>query len=294
MPVLAKEVIEYLRPKVGDYIIDCTIGGAGHAKEILRRILPGGFLIGFDLDEEAIKISAENLKEFKGAFMLLNSSFRNISQLPQMINMDKKFNGILFDLGFSSFQVTGAERGFSFNLEGPLDMRFDKKAGLSASSVVNKFPKEKLEEIIRTLGEERFAKRIATAIVNERRKQKIITTTHLAGVIKKAVPFSKRIHPATRTFQAIRMFVNSESDSLREALEGSIGLLAPGGRLCVISFHSLEDRLVKQTLKDFSKRGLIDTLTKKPIRPTPDEITINPSSRSAKLRAAQRRAESKI
>lgn len=284
---MTKEVIEYLRPQPGDYIVDCTIGGAGHAKEILRRILPGGFLIGLDLDEEAIKISAENLKEFKGAFMLLNLSFRNMSQLTQMVNMDRKFNGILFDLGFSSLQITSGERGFSFNLEGPLDMRFDKKTNLSAFEVVNKFPKDQLEEIIKTLSQERFSKRIANAIVTERRKRKITTTTQLAGIIKKAVPFSGRIHPATRTFQAIRIFINSELDSLREGLESAIDVLAPRGRLCVISFHSLEDRLVKQTFRDFSKKGLIDILTAKPVRPTHEEIAVNPSSRSAKLRTAQ-------
>ncbi len=294
VPVLAKEVVEYLRPKPGDYIVDCTLGGAGHTKEILKRIVPGGFLIGLDLDEEAIKISEDNLKEFKGAFMLLNFSFRNISKLPQRVNMDRKFNGILFDLGFSSLQIGSKERGFSFNLESPLDMRFDKKADLSAFEVVNKLPKEELEKIIRTLGQERFSNRIANAIVTERRKQRILTTTLLADIIKKAVPFSGRIHPATRTFQAIRMFINSELDSLREGLEGSMGLLAPEGRLCVISFHSLEDRLVKHTLRDFSKRGLIEILTKKPLRPSREEIAVNPSSRSAKLRAAQRVADNNI
>lgn len=269
------------------------MGCGGHAKEILKRILPGGFLIGLDIDKEAIKISEENLKEFNSSFTLINENFKNISKVVKRLNLNTRVDGILFDLGFSSFHINSRERGFSFNLEGPLDMRFSKDLNITAFDVVNKFRKEEIEKIIRIFGEERFSRRIAESIEFERQKYRISTTLQLAEIIKKAVPFYRKIHPATRTFQAIRIFVNSELENLREGLKEAITVLNPDGRICVISFHSLEDRIVKHSYNHFSKKGIIRILTKKPIKPTHDEIMQNPSSRSAKLRVAQRLSEKK-
>lgn len=291
IPVLCKEIIEYLNPKAGDYAIDCTVGCAGHAKEILKGISPGGFLIGIDLDEEALKISEENLKGFENNFMLINDNFKNIPDAVKRANFNTGVDAILFDLGFSSMQINSADRGFSFNSEGPLDMRFDRKAKITAFDVVNKSKECEIEEIIRMFGEERFSKRIAKRIVSARERQRISTTLQLADIIRRAVPFYKRIHPATRTFQALRIFVNSELDNLKSALNDAIDLLRPGGKICVISFHSLEDRIVKHTFIHYSREHVLNIITKRPIRPSMEEINLNPRSRSAKLRVAQKSAE---
>jgi len=290
IPVLCKEVLESLELKPGMTILDCTLGAGGHAQEMLKRITPGGKLIAIDQDAEAIENAKERLKDFKESLIIVNDNFKNVGAILKELGIGK-VNGAVFDLGVSSEQLGLAERGFAIKLEGPLDMRMDKSQQLSAYELVNKLHKEELSKIFKEYGEERYHERIAKAIVLERHKDPIETTSRLAQIVTRSIPkrgFYK-IHPATRVFQALRIAVNKELEALEKGIEETVDSLEPGARICVISYHSLEDRIVKNKFKDFKKQGKIDILTKKPLVPEFEEIKSNPRSRSAKLRAAERR-----
>ena len=287
-PVLINEVIDFLDLSPGKIIIDATIGGAGHAEEIIKKILPGGTLIGIDRDSETLKIARERLKPFEGSFKLVDKNFRNLNEIISILGIGGA-DGILFDLGISSIQMEAGERGFSIKNSGPLDMRMDRSQKLTAMGMVNTLDEEELSFLIRDFGEERFHRRIAKRIAAERGKKEIQTTAELAAIICASMPYRNRrekIHPATRTFQALRIKVNDELSSIEDALKESEGVLRKDGRLCVISFHSLEDRIAKNTLKSFKARGVFRTLTKKPVRAGREEVMVNPRSRSAKLRVA--------
>ena len=289
-PVLSSEVIDFLSLEPGQIIVDATIGGAGHSEEILRRITPGGTLIGIDRDEEALRLVSERLRPFEGSFKLINKNFKYLKEILKDLGINKA-NGIIFDLGISSIQMEAWERGFSIKNDGPLDMRMDRSQTLTAKDLVNRLRESELSDTIRDFGEERFHRRIAKRIVEERSRKEISTTSELSGIILRSLPYSHnkyKIHPATRTFQAIRIKVNDELGSVRQALNALPEALEKGGRACVISFHSLEDRLAKNTFKEFKARGLFNILTKKPVTAKEVEVISNPRSRSAKLRVAEK------
>ncbi len=287
-PVLLRESVDILTENEGKIYLDCTLGLGGHAKEILKK-RKDIYLIGIDKDEEALDIAKENLKDFSDRISLYKADYRYFDIVLKSEGVEK-VDGILFDLGVSMYQLK-SERGFSFQIDAPLDMRMDKEQTLTAYKVVNTYPERELIRILREYGEEKFAVRIAKAIVNRREKKPIETTGELVEIIMSAVPeFYKhgRIHPATKTFQAIRIEVNRELESLQEALYKTPDYLSSGGRLVVISFHSLEDRIVKKFMKEKEREGIFRILTKKPITPSEEEIMENPASRSAKLRASER------
>ncbi len=289
IPVMLTEVLEYLNLSAGKIIVDATIGTGGHSLAILERISPDGRLIGIDRDEESLDIAKERLPE-AGNCEFAQSNFTDIDKVLKRMNI-KKVDGILFDLGISSFQLDDPQRGFSFQCEGPLDMRLDRMSSISAYDLLNNLTEEEISTLIRNFGEERWHNRIARFLVREREKQSIATTLQLSDIVVKAIPYRyryRRIHPATRTFQALRIAVNRELESLELALEKAVNLLNKGGRLCVISFHSLEDRIVKFNFRKNASAGLINIITPKPLPPKQDEVKNNPSSRSAKLRVAER------
>jgi 16S rRNA (cytosine1402-N4)-methyltransferase len=280
IPVLLKEVIENLNPAPNKLIVDGTRGGGGHAREILKRILPGGRLVGIDLDDKSLEVAAYNLRDLRDGLTLIKGNYSDMKDILMGIGIDR-VDGILLDLGISTLQLESG-RGFSFNDTGPLDMRMDMSGKPTASDMVNKFPENKLSEIIWKYGEEKRAKRIARAIV---RARPVKSPRELAQVITVAYPGRhRRIHPATKTFQALRIFVNDELNSLHKALIDGSRVLRRGGRFCIISFHSLEDRIVKDCFRQIE--GL-RVLTKKPITPGIDEVKKNPRARSAKLRVAE-------
>ncbi|WP_018112511.1 16S rRNA (cytosine(1402)-N(4))-methyltransferase RsmH [Thermus igniterrae] len=276
VPVLYQEVLDLLSVQPGRVYVDATLGGAGHTRGILER---GGLVLGLDQDPEAVeRARALNLPGLR----VFQKNFRHLKAVLEEAGVEK-VAGILADLGVSSFHLDDPQRGFSYQKEGPLDMRMGKE-GPTAEEVVNTLPLEELYRILRDLGEEKQAYRIAKAIVEARRKAPIRTTTELAEIVRRAVGFRKAGHPARKTFQALRMYVNDELGALAEFLEQAKEALAPGGRLVVITFHSLEDRLVKHFLKESG----LKVLTKKPITPTPEEVAQNPRARSAKLRAGEK------
>ena len=285
--VLLKEAIDFLAIRRGGTCIDATLGLGGHSLEIASRLGPQGHLIGLDKDTQALELARKRLfadPAGKPKITLLHNSFAEIGKLAPPASAD----GILADLGVSSLQFGDPGRGFSFQAEGPLDMRMDPQGERTADQVVNHMREEDLANVIYEFGEERRSRRIARAIV---RARPIRTTAHLANVISAALRSMKnsgRIHPATRTFQAIRIFVNRELDDLKALLAAAPQVLKPGGRLVVISFHSLEDRIVKDAVRDGAKTGVYQALTKKPVEASEEEIAKNPRSRSAKLRAAER------
>jgi len=296
-PVLTKETIEYLNIRPDTLIVDATLGGGGHAKAILEASKTVK-LIGIDRDLDAIGSAKENLKEFGSGVTFVHDNFSNISS---MIG-DRKINGILFDLGVSSYQIDAAQRGFSFQADAPLDMRMDMSAKVTAKDLINDLSRKDVERIIKDYGEDRYFKRIASAIVN---KRPVSTTSELADIIKYSIPKTSPINTTksiARVFQAFRIAVNNELDSMKKALKDSIDLLAPKGRIVVISYHSLEDRIVKELFKRESvdcicppklpacvckHRKKLNIITKKPITPSDAELKANPRSRSAKLRAAE-------
>ena len=290
--VLLKEAIDFLAIRRGGTYIDATVGLGGHSCEIASRLGPQGHLIGFDKDTQALELAEQKLSRIGGdnrpKITLLHASY---AELPQNVP-PASADGLLADLGVSSLQFGDPARGFSFQAEGPLDMRMDPQAERTADQVVNRMREEDLANVIYEFGEERRSRRIARAIV---RARPIRTTAHLAQVISAALRSMKqdhgareKIHPATRTFQAIRIFVNRELDDLRALMDAAPEVLRPGGRLVVISFHSLEDRIVKDALRDGRSAGIYNVLTKKPVEASEGEIDRNPRSRSAKLRAAER------
>jgi 16S rRNA (cytosine1402-N4)-methyltransferase len=283
--------VSYLNCKAGGIYIDATLGSGGHALRILKDNRSIGKLIGIDRDAEAIAQAQETLKEFQEKTIIIQDNFARIREILDGLKIDT-VDGILLDLGLSSQQLENAERGFSFMLEGSLDMRMDRSSGMSAFDLVNRSPLPDLEKIIREYGDEGWARRIARSIVTSRKKDKIRTTTELAHIITRAIPrhsHPKKIHPATKTFQALRIAVNDELNNLERVLDHSVDRLKSGGRFCVISFHSLEDRIVKNVFRSWEKReGKIRILTPKPVTPGPEEVEQNPRARSAKLRAAEK------
>jgi len=274
-PVMVSEVVAVLRPSPGEWFVDATIGLGGHSEALLERLQPGGRLLGLDCDVEALEHTRTRLRRFGDAVALVHGNFRDLA--THVAAWGRRADGALFDLGVSSHQLASAARGFSFSLEGPLDMRMDTSGGMTAG-----------ERLLREFGQERYARRIARAIVENRRRLK--TTGDLARLVERVVPRrERRIHPATRTFQALRIAVNDELGALDQALGCLPRWLAPGGRVAVISFHSLEDRIVKRKFRDFAAAGELVVLTPKPLRPRPEEVAANPRARSARLRAAERR-----
>ena len=285
-----REVIEFLDPASGEVVLDATLGGGGHAKEILDRIGPGGVLIAVDRDAEAVERAREALKGRAGRIVYVNEDFRNIEKILEIAGVGE-IDGAIFDLGISSFQVDDGARGFSFMRDGPLDMRFDPSQKLSAREVVNKFGRRELADIIRNYGEEKHAKIVAEAILAARGRKPIETTAQLRDIIARAIGGKYRhqkIHPAARTFQALRIYVNDELSAVEEAVKRAVPYLSPGGRICVISFHSLEDRIVKNAFRSLARSGEVVIRTRKPVRPCDAEVRENPRSRSAKLRVAEK------
>lgn len=299
--VMKNEAVDALNCQDGLIYVDCTLGGGGHSELILKRIQPNGRLISFDVDQDAIDAATERLKNYKNLTIVKNS-YTNIKQVFKDLGIEKITGGILFDLGASYHQLTKQERGFSFSKEAPLDMRFNMDSDFSAYDVVNNYKEEELVKIFSEYGEERFSKRIAKAIVQKRQAKPINTTTELADIIVEATPKIKSsIHPATRVFQAIRIEVNHELQNVKNTLMDVLDLLDFNAIISVISFHSLEDRVVKHVFKYYSTRchceknqmicncppPILELVNKKPIMATEQEIKENPPSRSAKLRVAK-------
>lgn len=301
--VLLEETIEALNIKEDGIYVDCTLGGGGHSYEILKRLSDRGRIIGIDQDISALNAAKERLKEFCNVTYVYNN-FYNIDEILKELNIDK-IDGIIMDLGVSSYQLDEAERGFSYMKDAPLDMRMNRNNELSAYDVVNNYSEDALYKIIKDYGEDNFAKRIAKFIVERRERKTIKTTGELVEIIKDAIPakFQKDGHPAKRTFQAIRIEVNKELEILDKAVEDSIEHLNKGGRIAIITFHSLEDRKIKVKFKELEnpctcpsdfpmcvcgKKPLIKLVNKKPIDPSEEEKKINSRSKSAKLRVAER------
>jgi 16S rRNA (cytosine1402-N4)-methyltransferase len=292
LPVMSAEVLFWLKPRSPWTYLDCTVGYCGHALPILEASQPYGKVFGIDRDPDAIEAARQRLRSFGDRAVLVKGHFMELKQLLSERSISQ-VQGALFDLGVSSPQLDDATRGFSFQSEGPLDMRMDRGSGPTAADIVNGLDEVGLADMIYRLGEERYSRRIARALVRARRDRAFSTTGQLAAAIESAVPGPYRrgrIHCATRTFQALRIAVNQELDHLEASIRGAADVLAPGGRLCVISFHSLEDRIVKQSFKSLANRAgsEVEILTKRPQVPTEEEIQRNPRSRSAKLRVLQR------
>ncbi|UWZ82100.1 16S rRNA (cytosine(1402)-N(4))-methyltransferase RsmH [Occallatibacter riparius] len=290
VPVLLKEALHYLAVKPGSTVVDCTLGLAGHSSEILRGLGPQGKLIAFDRDPQAMELAAARLYAVRAELgsqapqvELIGDAF---SSAPMHL-ADGSVDALLADFGVSSLQLDEATRGFSFMADGPLDMRMDTRRGETAEQVVNEASERELADLIYEYGEERRSRRIARAIV---RGRPVTTTAQLAQIVRAAAPAMKqdRIHPATRTFQGLRIYVNRELDEIKSLMEAAPKLLKPSGRMAVISFHSLEDRIVKDSLREGAQKGIWTILTKKPVTAEEEEIERNPRSRSAKLRAAEK------
>lgn len=302
--VMLNEVIEGLDIKENGIYVDGTLGGAGHSVEIIKK-LKDGLLVGIDQDQDALKFARQKLNEYSGKFILVHSNFSKMKQVLDDLEFDS-VDGILLDLGVSSYQLDTPERGFSYNHDAPLDMRMDITQAVTAYSVVNTYTHEELSQIIRDYGEDRWHHRIAEFIVQERQVKPIETTFELVSIIKKAVPKNARRdgpHPAKRTFQAIRIEVNNELLIIENTIRDAVSKLKSGGRIVIITFHSLEDRIVKQTYKDLTidcicppefpicvcdKKAEVKIITRKPIAPSMKELEFNPRSRSAKLRIAEK------
>ncbi|MDP2895510.1 MAG: 16S rRNA (cytosine(1402)-N(4))-methyltransferase RsmH [bacterium] len=309
VPVLLEEVLEFLRCLPSGTFVDCTVGLGGHARAILERIRPSGGLIAIDADTEALQQARSNLAAWKEKVTYVQASYRRLSETLQRLGV-RDVAGILLDLGMSSAQVESPSRGFSFSRRGPLDMRYDRRQPLTAADIVNRYPEKDLVKILREFGEEKAAKRIAAAIVRRREEWPLSTTDELAELVASVArprPARGGIHPATKAFQALRVAVNDELGALSEALPQAIEVLRPGGRLIVLSYHSLEDRIVKQTFRGFEKGCVcppsfpvcrcgrvseVEVLTRKPMRPSEEEIRRNPRSRSARMRVCERKEKS--
>jgi len=289
-PVMVTEVLHWLAPKEGDVYVDCTIGTGGHSEAILEKARGRINLIGIDRDEETLKVAKEALKKYQSHISLVKANFKH---LPQILKEKKirEVDSILYDLGLSSFQLKSRERGFSFRGSAPLDMRVDRSQKITAAYLVNNLSAAELEDIFLRLGEERWARRVAEFVVRERQKSSLKTTWDLVEVVRKAIPAEvrkkRKIHFATKIFQALRIKVNQELENIKIALPLSFEWLRPGGRVCVISYHSLEDRIVKREFSE-GKKNRLKILTKKVVKPSSNEILANPSARSARLRAAER------
>ena len=289
-PVLLEEVIEVLRPEPGKQYLDCTTGGGGHAERILALSQPDGKLIGIDRDPEALAIAALALGKFGGRALLVHANFTDAAQVLARHGIGK-VHGVLFDLGLSSIQLDDPGRGFSFQHEdASLDMRADPTAGETAAQLIAHVCERELADVLWRLADERHSRRIARAVCRERERQRIETAGRLAAIVARAVGGGwKRIHPATRTFMAIRMWVNREMDNLLESLAAVKDIVEPGGRAVVISFHSKEDRIAKTIFREQARAGVWTLLTKRPVTAADEEIQANPRARSAKLRAVERK-----
>lgn len=305
IPVMSREIIEYLNLENGDTVIDCTLGGGSHSAEILKRIIPDGKLIGIDQDDDAITAASRYLSEFSDNVTIVKGNFARLCEIASELGINA-VDGIIFDLGVSSFQLDTPERGFSFRNDSELDMRMDKKQNLTAEKLVNTYTESQLADIIYKYGEERWAKRIAKFIVEKRTSKPVETTQDLVDIILAAVPAgarSENIHPATRTFQSIRIYINKEMESLEAGLNAAVELLSKDGMICVLSYHSLEDRIVKNTFLKYTGKCTcpaalpictcnairsLDIITRRPLLPSDDEIRINSRARSAKLRVARK------
>ena len=295
VPVMVEEVITCLGCEPHRTYVDATLGCGGHAREILVRTAPDGMLIGIEWDDEALEEARKVLSEFGDRVKLFRDNFTALPEILRSLKMDG-VDGVLLDLGLSSLQLERGERGFSFQQEGLLDMRMDRRRVWTAANLVNRLPQREIEAILFEYGEERWAKRIAKAIVEQRAVHPLRSTSELRRIVHQAIPrpfHSRRIDPATRTFQALRIRVNEELENLSRFLQTVWRFLKPGGRICVISFHSLEDRLVKESFRDLSRKDRIGgpvlrLLARKPLGPSPEEKHRNPRCRSAKLRWAER------
>lgn len=287
VPVLAEEVLRLLAPQPGHVVVDGTLGGGGHTRLLTERVGPDGFVLAMDRDPAALEAAETNLAGLP--VKLAHANFCDLPEVLTEVGIDV-VDGVLLDLGLSSDQLVDRERGFSFDSDGPLDLRFDPNEGEPASRLIQRLAADDLANLIYLYGEERYSRRIARKIVQSRRMSPIRTSAQLAQLVRSCVPRSRghRIDPATRTFQALRIAVNNEMTALDKALRRIPDFLSPEGRMAIISFHSLEDRRVKQAFRSDPR---LDILTKKPIRPTETEIQRNPRSRSAKLRAAARNPE---
>jgi 16S rRNA (cytosine1402-N4)-methyltransferase len=287
---MVDEVAGALRLEKGYTVLDATVGSGGHAGFILDKIGPDGILIGIDRDKDALETAKKRLSKFGKAYRPARTNFKDLDKVLRKDGIEK-IDAALFDIGISTCQFEDGTRGFSFEREGPLDMRMDQSSPLSAYDIVNKYKAEDLEEVIRDFGEERYFRRITGFILERRKTRPINSTRELAGIIEEAVGRwyrHQKIHPATRTFQALRIEANGELDNISVALGKALDFLNSGKRVCVISFHSLEDRIVKKRFKEFQREGRGRIVTKKPARPTDDEIRENPRSRSAKLRVFEK------
>lgn len=283
-PVLVEKVLDLLVVNPDGVYVDATIGGGGHSEKILEKIHPTATLIGIDADEDAVNFSK---KRFGERVLIFNCNFSYLSDLLAELNISK-IDGILFDLGISSFQIDNAEKGFSFAKEGILDMRFDKKQNLNARYIINNYDEADLFYLFKNYGEEKFSRKIANKIVQVRKYKTINTTTELANIVEQVINKKYLNKTLARIFQALRIEVNQELNVLKKALQDAINLLNHKGRIVVISYHSLEDRIVKNVLRMYSTEKQVVLLTKKPLVPGNDEIRMNPRSRSAKLRAAEK------
>ncbi|MBE6529556.1 MAG: 16S rRNA (cytosine(1402)-N(4))-methyltransferase RsmH [Ruminococcaceae bacterium] len=304
-PVLLEECLQGLAVNPDGIYVDGTAGGAGHSFEIASRLSDHGRLIALDQDETAVKVASERLSVFGARACVVHSNFRELDNVCRMLGVER-INGLLLDLGVSSYQLDTAERGFSYQADAPLDMRMDENGPLTARDVVNQYSEERLRNILWQYGEERFAPRIASAIVRARESAPILTTGELVKIIKGAIPVAAREgghHPAKRSFQAIRIEVNAELDVIEPAIRAAAAKLVPGGRIAIITFHSLEDRIVKQTFANLAsgctcppgfpvcvcgKKPILKLVNHKPITASPEELEANPRSRSAKLRVAEK------
>jgi 16S rRNA (cytosine1402-N4)-methyltransferase len=301
-----RETVDYLNCKPGKIYVDCTLGGSGHAKAICKKIAPEGFFIGIDQDNDSIRNAAKILKPYESIVRIFHDNFVNLPAILGQLNISA-VDGILLDLGISLHQIESGRRGFSFKKDEPLDMRMNTASGPTAEDLINSTSEEDLRHIFKTYGEERWAGQIARRIIRGRGQKKISSSKELAQIVCDAVPKRalqhQRIHPATRVFMALRIAVNKELERLEAFMENVVDLLNPKGRLCVLSFHSLEDRIVKQRIKilekgctcppDFpkcvcNKKRVIRILTPKVVRPTKEEIAVNPRARSTRLRAIEK------
>ncbi|MFQ5824418.1 MAG: 16S rRNA (cytosine(1402)-N(4))-methyltransferase RsmH [bacterium] len=300
-PVLTNEAVDYLITNENGIYLDGTIGGGGHAQTILERLGPQGLLIGLDLDEEAVDFATKRLKPFKNQVHIQQGNFKELDKILIGLKIDR-VHGILLDLGLSSSLIEKAARGFSYNLKGPLDMRMNTKQKLTAYEIINTYSESELSNLFKTYGEERRFKTIARAIIKERKHSPIQTTEDLRAIVSKVLPYQNRVKSVARIFQALRIAVNEELENLAEGLKISLECLYPLSRMVVISYHSLEDRLVKDFFKqesarcvcapeaplcDCGKPGVLKVLTKRPVRPSESEIQRNPKCRSARLRSAE-------
>lgn len=291
--VMPREILDYLRPAPGGCYLDATVGLGGHTRLLAEQLQGRGRIIGFDRDAASLELARQNLAAFHAVCDLRQANFKDMAEYLSGMGVTA-LDGIVMDLGISSYQLDSAERGFSFQVDGPLDMRMDQTGTASAADLLNTFSEEQIADIIFEYGEERFARRIARRIVERRRQKPYVSSEDLRETVLQSLPRGyqrHKIHPATRTFQALRIAVNQELGALDQALDQGMALLKPGGRMCVLAFHSLEDRIVKEKFRTAYREGRMTLILRKPLRPSEDEVKNNARARSARLRVAERKRE---